>query len=123
MIVDAESDLNVYVELAKDTEAMSGDAAGCCGKSAPGAGSAIGEMARCCSKAENGVTSRGDTPISSTTPAGKKQAGCCVATSSGTQNTDVSLADIDINEWAGECLFLIALFSYLLLKGHSKSLQ
>ncbi|KAF2176860.1 ubiE/COQ5 methyltransferase [Zopfia rhizophila CBS 207.26] len=72
VIVDTKSDLNVYVDMAKDAKAKNGDAAGCCGQSAKGAASSVAKTAGCCSEE-------------------KKAAG----------STDFSLADIDINEWAG----------------------
>lgn len=52
VVVDTESDLNVYIDMEKDDEGKNGDAVGFCVPSAEGNISSVVKIAECCSKGE-----------------------------------------------------------------------
>jgi hypothetical protein len=116
VILDTGSDLNVYVDLAKDGDGKGGGTAPCCGPSATATApaeveaavvdccSTAKETAGCCSKTEDDTMPCCENSASGAT-ASNAETGCCSAASLKTQEDmagDFDLADIDINEWAGK---------------------
>jgi hypothetical protein len=104
--VDTESDLNVYVDMARDTESQRREATGCCEK-----------IESCCAKNDAAGASFLDGEDDTKTDG---SASCCSTNGLALKHTEggekaimssnISLSDIDINEWAGKCLHLLQLF-------------
>ena len=106
MIVDTESDLNIYVESAKEAKAKKANACGCCSKPVKEFASSDGKTAGCCSKAAEDGTNCGDGLGDATTPE-RKQVDFCSAAKTGQHDTEITafnLPDIDFNACAGEYL-------------------
>lgn len=113
VIVDAERDLNVYIDMANDVKKEDEDVAGCCDSSAEGATSGRMQETPCCSEKVANFCSQNSSKDIDSEHAGSNPAQevagvtCCSKLRSKT-DSDVAapwnLADIDINEWAGKFL-------------------
>jgi hypothetical protein len=113
MIVDTESDLNVYTDMTKEGKQENEDAAGCCDSSAIGVASGTARESPCCSEKVANCSSKTSSKASNSKHAGSistpevAEASCCSDPRSKTHSgvaASWSLADIDLNEWAGKFL-------------------
>jgi hypothetical protein len=94
MIVETESDLNTYVESAKEPKAKKDNVGSCFGKLVKEVDSSDEKTAGCCSKAAKDTTGSGDGFGDATTQAGGQD----------NEITAFSLPDVDLNAWVGEYL-------------------
>jgi hypothetical protein len=99
VIVDAQSDLNIYTDMADGEIGGSGQAASCCRPPADGAAPGTKQETVCCSGKEPSCCSAACEEVTNSDGAG------CSGTASKTQEGETAswdLASIDINEWAGK---------------------
>jgi hypothetical protein len=114
LIVDTENDLNVYVNVAKESQTSNDHIPDCCELVAKGCGFSTQQSGDCCKEQTagdcylnrgNDTVNRSNGSSNSTTPMNKSSTGCCSATCSGNQDSEgleLHLCDIDVNEWAGK---------------------
>src|SRR4051812_12942327 len=133
MIVDMESDLNVYVDMAKKAKAKHGDAVDCCGTSAKGAASSVAETAGCCAaekieagcypKAENDATPCRTVSVSAKTDPPRSKLGAARRLTQEIRTPKPLItALLTLTLMTGLVSVCIMLFSYAYFcKGRSKS--
>lgn len=107
VIVDAESDLNVYMNMAREAQALKRTATGCCKPSAPDL-KLSGEGERgyaqeeatgaCCSEAEDKATVCCDRTCCGKHGKSREDA---TGDEQGAVAEDYNFSHVDINEWAG----------------------
>ena len=113
MIVDTESNLNIYIDMAREGEEDNEEAAGCCGSSATGTASGTVQETSCSSEKATNCYSKTSIQTSMSEHAGNVPTSEVEEVSGGSERhlkthggvaASWSLADIDINEWAGKFL-------------------
>lgn len=113
VIVDTQTDLNVYVDMTNERKEENRDAADCCDPSAIGSASRTAQESPYCSEKVANCCSRNSTKASDSEHAGSistaenAEISCCSELRSKTQSgvaASWNFADIDINEWTGRFL-------------------
>ncbi|KAK6333143.1 hypothetical protein TWF718_010966 [Orbilia javanica] len=105
MVVDTESDLNIYINTANLLQGRNENAAGCCGQSNKSVdsvkgGEGTGEgVASSCSEVGSKGQLCSDAAVSGATVLGEDNLGAC--SKANLLNQDHEIADIDLNEWVG----------------------